>query len=417
MTMEPVPKPGLGTFAVDEWSRLYYDPALLKEWTLDQCAAVVLHESAHVFLNHCGRCREYLGAHPTDDQLEDWRMAADAVVNHVLRQSKVDDLPAGAVYPETINVPTDKTCEECYEILAERRKQKPPTPKPQPGAQGSGQQKANGQGQGGQQPDKQGGKYDGPKPDRAKGEGGSGSDGQQKPWEDGPPEEYGGKPGAPPGLGETEKAMIRRATAKAMEEHDKHMGNLPGALQRMVDEILRPAVDPWKELRARVKYAASATNGRGDYTWKKLPRRAAPGGLRLPAQQMPNPRVIVIADTSGSMGAKDLTTCLGVIQQGLRAMPRGSVLVVAADTQCQGAAQKVFRPEQVILLGGGGTDMGKAIEEAAEMRPAPDAIIVVTDGETGWPSREVFPRVVAAITRKNTAHKVPKWIETVVVEA
>jgi hypothetical protein len=78
-------------------------------------------------------------------------------------------------------------------------------------------------------------------------------------------------------------------------------------------------------------------------------------------------------------------------------------------------AKNVFRPEQVEFSGGGGTDMAAMIAVACEERPAPKAILVVTDGFTGWPDEPVGPRVVACLTRASQAARVPKWIDTVVL--
>ena len=78
-------------------------------------------------------------------------------------------------------------------------------------------------------------------------------------------------------------------------------------------------------------------------------------------------------------------------------------------------AQNVFRPKQIELRGGGGTDMAALIVAAAEERPAPKAILVVTDGYTGWPPDPVGPRVVACLTQAGTADSVPKWIDSVVL--
>jgi predicted metal-dependent peptidase len=88
--------------------------------------------------------------------------------------------------------------------------------------------------------------------------------------------------------------------------------------------------------------------------------------------------------------------------------------VLAGDTAVA-CAKNVFRPEQVELAGGGGTDMAAMIVAAAEERPAPKAILVVTDGYTGWPLEPVGPRVVACLTQAQTAECVPEWIDTIIL--
>jgi len=81
-----------------------------------------------------------------------------------------------------------------------------------------------------------------------------------------------------------------------------------------------------------------------------------------------------------------------------------------------GSAQRVFRPEQVQLVGGGGTDMGAMIQEAMELPRPPDVILVATDGYTPWPEHPVKARVVACFTTQRAAHRAPHWIEKVVLQ-
>ena len=118
----------------------------------------------------------------------------------------------------------------------------------------------------------------------------------------------------------------------------------------------------------------------------------------------------------GAWKRADLTLALGVIANVLKSLPdpRG-VRVLAGDTAVQ-TAKNVFRPEQVELTGGGGTEMDRLIVVAAEERPAPKAILVVTDGETAWPRKPVAPHVMACLTRKpQYCAMPPAWIQTVVL--
>ena len=65
--------------------------------------------------------------------------------------------------------------------------------------------------------------------------------------------------------------------------------------------------------------------------------------------------------------------------------------MLAGDTAVA-CVRNMFRPEEIELQGGGGTDMAALVVAAAEERPAPKAILVVTDGYTGWPRKSVGPR-------------------------
>lgn len=85
LALEPVPKPGLGTFAVDAKWRVYYDPALCLRWTIDEIAAVWLHEMNHVFRDHSKRFKRF--NNPVTSR--DWNVSADAAINSDLKDMDV----------------------------------------------------------------------------------------------------------------------------------------------------------------------------------------------------------------------------------------------------------------------------------------------------------------------------------------
>jgi len=208
---------------------------------------------------------------------------------------------------------------------------------------------------------------------------------------------------------------MRQATARQIEqEAASGRGDIPAGLRRNARDLLHPRVNPVEELQARVRFAVTAVPGFGDYSYRRLPRRRPPGAATMPGHICPLPQVTVIADTSGSMGEKDLALALGTIAQVIKGLPnpRG-VRVIAGDTTV-GAAKNVFRPDQVELVGGGGTDMAALILAAMEERPRPTVVLVVTDAETPWPSQPVAARVIACLTRKpRYCAPPPGWIETV----
>jgi len=390
----PVERPGMGTLAVDEYMRLYYDPAVFAEREIDECSGMILHEALHVLLRHFERAEAHVGAAATEGDWKRWNIAADLVVNQVVRECRV---PIGKdwLIPEKFGLEPNLSVEQYYDQLPQQQG------KPKPG---SGEGRGGGEG-GGQDVSTE--PSEPPEPGRQGG--GSGADGRKRPWDDPPPDQCD-----TPGMDAFNREMLERDVAQRVEGASGR-GDVPGYLTRFAQQKLHPTVDPWKVLPSLVRFAAHHENGRGDYTWKKFPRRSPPGGLRLPAQHKPMPRVVVGVDTSGSMGTADLEKGLGLIAQGLRNVPAEGLTVVAGDT-CIRSTQKVFRAQDVKLAGGGGTDMGRLIEEAAKLRPAPNAIIVVTDGDTGWPRHRLQPAVVACLTRKHRADRVPDWITKLVME-
>jgi predicted metal-dependent peptidase len=135
------------------------------------------------------------------------------------------------------------------------------------------------------------------------------------------------------------------------------------------------------------------------------------GGIVLPVYRQPTARISLVLDTSGSMTDKDLGTALAVVIDACMAL--GHVSAVA----CDAAAGDVVDVRHVddlreYLRGGGGTDMVAGIAKAAE--GLPDAIVVVTDGETPWPRSAPDVPVVIILTRKPAyCAKPPAWAEVV----
>ena len=415
MSLVPMEEPGLGTMAIDQYGRLYFDPAFVEGCDLKHLAFVVLHEAIHVFGRHCKRCVKLLGEKPPEDKLGIWRQAVDASVNDVLEQSGLK-CPEEGITPGKLGLPRNKTPEEYYNLLAERASQQEQgnedglnqgtESSDQRGTQ-AGMGEAKGDAGVGQIAGNQTIQEQTPATDV----GGSGMDGQPRPWEAGPPS------AECPGLAEHEQNIIEVATAKAIENYQQQRGrgSVPGGLARQASELLHPRVDPTRELLAKVKYAVGCTSGFGDFTYRKPNRRQPPGGALLPAHVKPIPRVTVIIDTSGSMKESDLKLALGVLGNALRSLPDPRGLRVLTGDTAVACAKNVFRPEQIELAGGGGTDMSAMIVAACKERPAPKAILVVTDGYTGWPREPVRPRVVACLTQASQVGSVPKWIETVVL--
>lgn len=382
LSLIPIPKPGMGTMGVDAYGRLYYDPALFDKWTLDEVCAVLIHEDLHVVLRHHMRCRRFLGDSPSDVDLKIWNIAADCAINQTLVDAGVP-LPDQdeCCLPEKFGLEKNLTTEAYFEMLRDK----------------AGADK-NDPGEGGHP-------------------GGSGADGHKREWEDGPPPNKDGEAGDngnPEGLSEHEQEQLSRQVAKECDDHQKRQGrgSLPGSLARMANRIMRPKTDPVREWTAMVRYSLHCVSGHGDYTWQKLNRRQPTGSYRLPAHIQPTPRMCFILDSSGSMGDSDFALGFGVIEQGCKAIPNANIHVITGDTR-RGSVQNVFRPEQVSIVGGGGTDMTPLIIEAAAEKPRPDIIFVLTDGYTPWPSEPVGCKVVACITRNESGEGIPDWIPSV----
>ena len=241
--------------------------------------------------------------------------------------------------------------------------------------------------------------------------GGSACDGIQRPWELGPPDDEN------PGLSESDQDMIEATIAKAIEAHvaARGEGSVAAALVKQASELLHKPVDPCRELAAMAKYAVDTIAGFGEFTYARPSNRQIPGGCLLPSSVKPIPRITLIIDSSGSMGSDDTALALEVLGSVLKHLPdpRG-LRVLVGGTEVM-AAKKVFKPEQIQILDGGGTDIGSLIRVADQEKPAPKVILCVTDGETPWCREDqVQAKVMVCLTRKpRWCSPPPAWMRTV----
>ncbi len=371
----PVSSPGLGTLGVDKYGRLYYDAEKLETWSPGEREAVLYHELGHLIRDHAGRLD------PLTPDTQRANVAGDLEINDDIRSEGLN-LPEGAVYPSTFDLPAQRTAEEYLDLL--------PVPPPCPGGGGPGDGKK------------------GPEPKPC----GSGSTGKPEPWEAPAPGTVGrtGEP-APEGMGPAELGTIRRATAEAIrEEASKSRGTVPAGLQRWAESYLHPQINWRAALRSAVRSAVARASGMDDYSFHRPSRRQIPRVI-LPSMYRPVPQVAVITDTSGSMGTEELAKALAEIGGVLKTL--GTPIEVLSVDAAVHTRQRVTRTRQISLVGGGGTDMGAGLEALLERGPVPDVIVVVTDGYTPWPDRApANTQVVVCLVGDGQS---PRWARTVKV--
>lgn len=211
-----------------------------------------------------------------------------------------------------------------------------------------------------------------------------------------------------------EAGEIRRIVAIEYRDHLLQRGTEPGEALRWVRTTLEPRV-PWPELlTGAVRRAVGWAAGRGDFSYRRPSRRTgALPGIVLPGQHRPVPRVSVVVDTSASMDDGLLARALGEVDGAIAALgvPGTSVSVYSVDAAVH-TVQRVRRARDARLVGAGGTDLRHGLAAAAQERPRPDVVIVLTDGDTPWPHT---PPVGAAVVvgvlgrRRSDLPPTPDW--------
>lgn len=341
------------TMAVDRHWRCYVSPAFVDRTPVEELAGVWVHEVSHLLRDHHGRGDRVARERGLTGPGERLRMniAADCEVNDdVFGEGLVR--PEGAVDPASLRLPEGQLMED---YLRQFRL--------------------------------------GPRTQHlAWLDCGSGADGLQREWDLGPDGAHA--------LSPQERDVVRFRVAEGITGRP---GNAPQGWRRWAEHAFHPP-QPWRELLgAAVRSAVSAPGVGEDYTYGRPSRRSAGApGVILPALRRRPPRVCVIIDTSGSVSDAELGSALLEVAAIARAVGgrRDLVTVLPCD-----AAADVVRPlcrtEDIPLVGGGGTDLRAGFARALRDRACPDVIVVLTDGQTPWPTSRppcrtvvgLFPRV------------------------
>lgn len=462
--MLAVEKPGIGTMAIDITGKLYFDPAFVERISIKQGRYVVCHEALHIALGHAPLARKVLGPKPTAEMLTMWNYAADAVVNQILmpwwhEAPGEAELGGEMVTHVSLGLPAGLTVTQYYDLLAkqgggddgnqqeiddesedereggkqvgredgdEGERDRGDSESADDNGSSSGDHSGGddehdmgddddadpidgGEGDAGQSP--RGGSASADEPSSAHGgdqpadeqvewnpAGGSGADGYPRPYEDEPD----------PSHRDRQYSMTQDLEQRCIEAEASSPGSVPGALQAAIDMRIRPQADPLDVLRATVARAVASPVGAPDYTLRKFSRRQQADGPRLRGIKTETPNCVVILDTSGSMrSGKRVEQAMDVIAKAVRRLR--SVKVICFDARLHDR-RTVTSMAAFSWQGGGGTDMATAIDQI-DKEDRPDAIVLVTDCETGWPARQPRARVVVAAVgaADHYLSAVPAW--------
>ncbi|MFF0506490.1 VWA-like domain-containing protein [Streptomyces fimicarius] len=337
------------TMAVDRYWRCYVSPSFVARTPVEELAGVWVHEVSHLLRDHHGRSdrgARQRGLTGPGDRLR-MNIAADCEINDDVYGDGLAR-PKGAVHPSTLHLQPGELMEDyLYQFRLGSRTQ-----------------------------------------DLAWLDCGSGADGLEREWELGPD-------GAN-GLSAQEQDAVRFRVAQGITGRP---GNASKGWKRWAEEAFHPP-QPWRELLgAAVRSAASGPGAGEDYTYGRPSRRSTGlPGVVLPSLRRRPPRVSVVIDTSGSVSDAELGSALLEAAAISRAVGgrRDLVTVLACD-----AATRVVHPlcqaEGIPLVGGGGTDLRTGFARALRAQPRPDAIVVLTDGQTPWPSAQPACRTVVGL--------------------
>ncbi|MGW0433465.1 vWA domain-containing protein [Micromonospora sp. NPDC003197] len=347
--LHPVESRLVPTMAVDRHWRCYVSPFFVARTPVEELAGVWVHEVSHLLRDHHGRSDRVAAERGLTGPGERLRMniAADFEINDDVYGDGLAR-PEGVVEPALLGLPQGQLLEDYLHLFRL-----------------------------------------GPHlPSLVWLDCGSGADGLAREWELGPDGAHG--------LSVQERDAIRFRVAQGIVGHP---GNVPKGWRRWAEEAFHPP-QPWRALLGAAVRSAVASSGTGeDYTYGRPARRSASlPGIVLPSLRRRPPRVTVVVDTSGSVSDAELGSALLEVAAIARALDGRRDLVTVLS--CDAAAQVVHplcRAVGIPLMGGGGTDLRTGFARALRSRPRPDVVVVLTDGQTPWPSTRPSCRTVVGL--------------------
>lgn len=367
----PVPTELVASMAVDSRWRLYYNEAWMARHTVEENAAVLIHEVSHLLREHEARKQ---AAAVRDETL--WNTAADCEINDDLEAEGLP-LPGDPPIPGKYDLKTGENAETYYRQLS----------KPAPTGD-VGQGSRNGLEPGRFSRSRQQGV--------AARDCGSGAHGERRHWE--LPDDDG-SPGAVPGVDPVKAQLVRREVAQRILDRSGDAGDVPLGWRRWARIVMTPKVDYMATIRHAVRKALrDSTLGRYDRTYRRPHRRqACYGEFIMSSFYQPRPRPGFLIDTSSSMQETQLARAVAELGALTRQLGYTTDVIVACCDAVVHDVRRVFTAAQVELYGGGGTNIGAGLRWFTERRTAPiDLLVVVSDCHTPWPE-EVPPFPVITI--------------------
>jgi hypothetical protein len=428
-------------------------PSFYESISPEQALYVTCHELAHRLL--CDpfwlariKFNEHVVGLPVDEDIA--QRAMDARVNNLLDtsnylagQAGAKKNPCGEVAPGAFThdkITWDMTQDEAYEILYQHVH-----------GSGSGRKPKYGPGGGAR----------GHVPGRRRAPAGGDGDlpwGKVLPYEGDPD-----KPEEQPGGAEFNRVQAQaQARAAASIQHAEGRGTLPAGLARGLLALVQPPMDMtamirvsiqsympgFKELNGFIDKRGQAqiyrqrhhlktearSSVQGDHvrtdtshkTWADGTSAHGRGSAGRKLYPVVDPAyvnetcgpVIAIADTSGSMGTRDLQKAFSAPADVLDKAKPSKMYLIQVDAEVA-TEQEVFSPEefaQIECKGGGGTDMRVGVARVEQMIregliEMPEIVFIATDGDTPWPETETEFPICAVITRKS--HPTPEWMHRI----
>ncbi|MCX5977320.1 MAG: VWA-like domain-containing protein [Coprothermobacterota bacterium] len=360
--------PTMGT----DGKNLFYDPTFVASiyrngQGLNELIGAVAHEILHNALLHLWRGQ---ARHPTI-----WNMAADFANNAILLESGFK-LPQGHLYEKDYD---GMTAEEIYTKIIQNLQSN------QLSAQGNSEESSN--------------QSDGDPSDNDH----QNQDGQTNKSQDAREQTWGEhSPWKDAGKRETDKLSNEwRDRVVQAAESAKKRGKCPGAIERLISNLLYPKLDWRKALASFIRPSKC------DFTWSPPDRRYLNDlydYLVLPDFNDESVENIVIAvDTSGSIAQEELDQFMSEVNAIMSSYSQFRGHLVFCDADIQSWTEIERDTVLPIPKGGGGTDFRSVFLEVEKRGLEPSALVFISDGYGDYPDKPPSYPVLWVLTTKNCA--------------
>jgi predicted metal-dependent peptidase len=199
----------------------------------------------------------------------------------------------------------------------------------------------------------------------------------------------GGGTGKDPHTATSERNQSEWTTAViAAANAAKVQGKLPAGLERLLSEVLEPKVD-WRE---HIQSLFARKVGSGSYDFRQLDRRLVVRDIIAPGRSGYGADTVVVgADTSGSIGQKELDMFFAEVSGILEDVKPRRVFLIWCDAAVN-RVDELDDPSDLNVIrakgapGGGGTSFIPVFEWMEENGVEPDALVYLTDGMGSFPA-------------------------------
>lgn len=195
----------------------------------------------------------------------------------------------------------------------------------------------------------------------------------------------------------------------ALDAAARMQSDLPLGIQRLVQNRLKATVD-WREV---LRHFFQTSVYSPDYTWRRPNARYLASGLYMPTLSGQNvPAVVIVRDTSGSIGSQYLQLFNGELLDVLESVKPDALYVLDVDAAVHRVQTLMPGEEeefQAQASGGGGTDFRPAFDWVEEQGIECTCLIYLTDLMGTFPSSAPDYPVLWAVPEGSSRGAVPPF--------